>query len=338
MGWIIASIVLAVCLLLSLLFLWLTHPRSRRAEMVRFAERCRYFAHRGLHDDEKPENSLPAFAAAVEAGYGIELDVQLSSDGVPVVCHDDRLTRMCGVEGRVCDRTAAELCELPLAGREGVCIPTFADVLAAVGGRSPLIVEIKYAAGWQVTLEAAMALLDAYDGPYCIESFHPMVLSWLRRHRQRVLRGQLNMRLRGVLPRRTAFQVCGEWFLTNCVARPDFVAYNHRDKGHLPFKLQTRLFPAATYIAWTVRSEEEEREAGPIFDAIIFENYRPPVAGGNETEEAPKDSASESETPAESNGDASPDAPAAADERAADRPADIEAAPADADKAGGEPA
>ena len=145
----------------------------------------------------------------MEAGYGIELDVQLSSDGVPVVFHDDRLTRMCGVEGRVCDRTAAELCELPLAGREGVCVPTFADVLAAVGGRSPLIVEIKYAAGWQVTLEAAMALLDAYDGPYCIESFHPMVLSWLRRHRQRVLRGQLNMRLRGVLPRRTAFQVCG---------------------------------------------------------------------------------------------------------------------------------
>lgn len=290
-AWIVLTVIGAVCLLFALLFLWLTHPRSPRAETARFIETCRLVAHRGLHDDEKPENSLPAFAAAVEAGYGIELDVQLSSDGVPVVFHDDRLKRMCGVEGRVCDYTAAELGGMALAGHEGVCIPTFADVLATVGGRSSLVVEIKYAAGWQETVEAAMALLDVYDGPYCVESFHPKVLSWLRRHRQGVIRGQLNMRLRGALKRRTAFQVCGEWFLTNCIARPDFIAYHHRDKEYLPFKLQTHLFPGATYIAWTVRSEEDEKAAGGIFDAIIFEKYRPPLAGGHAAEEDAEEAA-----------------------------------------------
>ena len=102
------------------------------------------YAHRGLHDNAEkvPENSLIAFRKAVEGGFGIELDVQMSRDGVPVVFHDFTLKRMCGVEGRVCDYSYDELRRFSLIG-SGERIPKFAEVLKLVNGRAPLIVELK---------------------------------------------------------------------------------------------------------------------------------------------------------------------------------------------------
>ena len=269
-------IFLLVLLGILLLCLFAIHPRIPRDGMREMIVGHRYFAHRGLHGGDIPENSLPAFARAAEAGYGIELDVQITSDGVPVVFHDDTLTRMCGREGGVYDLTLAELQALSLGGHEGICPPTFAEVLQTVAGRVPLIVEIKASLPeWKQTLEAAVALLDDYDGPYCIESFNPLVLRWLKRRRPSVLRGQLCARYHAWKVKRTFPQVLAEWFLTNILSRPDFVAYDFEHIHTAPFRILSHLFPECVYAAWTPRSPEDEAAAGKVFDIMIFENYLP---------------------------------------------------------------
>lgn len=269
-------IVLIVLCALVLLWLFATRPRLSRNGMRELIRDHRYFAHRGLHDETIPENSLEAFARAADAGYGIELDVQITADGVPVIFHDDWLDRMCGCKGGIRDFTLAELQALPLGGRDDVHIPTFEDVLKTVGGRVPLIVEIK--AGlpeWPETLKAAVALLDVYDGPYCIESFNPLVLRWLRHHRPAVLRGQLCARYRAWKIKRSFAQVLAEWFLTNFLARPDFIAYDFHHVHTLPFRLVSHVFPECVYAAWTPASPEDEEAAGRVFDVMIFEHYLP---------------------------------------------------------------
>lgn len=132
------------------------------------------YAHRGLHDNssDAPENSLRAFKRAVEAGYGIELDIQLSKDKKPVVFHDFTLERICGRPGKVCDYTYEELRRFKLCDSdEG--IPSFADVLKLVDGRVPLIVELKIEHTDLSLCPIADKLLRQYSGRYCIESFHP---------------------------------------------------------------------------------------------------------------------------------------------------------------------
>ena len=131
-------------------------------------------AHRGLWaKDGAPENSLAAFQAACEAGYGIELDVQLSSDGEAMVFHDDDLARMTGVEGKLRDRTAADLSELRLAGADEA-IPTLRETLALVGRRAMIHVELKTPYGEVGPLEQRVhELLIDHAGPTCVIGFNP---------------------------------------------------------------------------------------------------------------------------------------------------------------------
>ena len=104
----------------------------------------KYFAHRGLHDNasDAPENSMAAFRKAVDAGYGIELDVQLTADLVPVIFHDPDLKRVCGVNRQVRDCTFAQLQEYTLFG-SSERIPALEDFIRMVDGRAPLIVAYK---------------------------------------------------------------------------------------------------------------------------------------------------------------------------------------------------
>ena len=135
------TLLLIICILL-LLYLFLLHPRMRRPDADIF--RGCFFAHRGLHDGNVsvPENSLAAFSRAVENGYGIEMDVQLSADGIPVVFHDATLSRMCSIDRRVDSMTFDELRRLSLAD-SSEHIPSFEEALQLIAGRVPLLVEIK---------------------------------------------------------------------------------------------------------------------------------------------------------------------------------------------------
>lgn len=149
-------------------------------------------AHRGLHSRDKsvPENSLEAFRLAAEAGYGIELDVQLSKDGQVVVFHDDTLDRVCGVCARVDELTLAELKALRLCGTEQT-IPLFTEVLDVIRGRGPIICELKDGKRNRELCEKTYDIISAYRGEICVESFNPMIVAWFRFHAKDLLRGQL---------------------------------------------------------------------------------------------------------------------------------------------------
>lgn len=262
--------ILAALLLLALLYLFSVAPARRRASAAPLM--AHPYAHRGLHDARLPENSLGAFAAAAEAGYGIELDVRLSRDGVAMVFHDDTLARVCGAAGRVEDYTAKDLQKMPLCGQAEHTIPTFADVLRTVGGRVPLLVEVKGYIHIAAVCEKTAALLDSYGGAYMVESFSPFVLRWFRRHRPAVVRGQLSSRL-FVKGKRNAGNWLVESLCCNFLTKPDFIAFCYADRRLLSFRLATRLFGAYS-LAWTVKSAQAAKECTD-FDNIIFEGYLP---------------------------------------------------------------
>lgn len=260
-------------LLLLFLCLLLLAVRPNRARQATAYYASFNYAHRGLHNDRVPENSLRAFEAACRAGYAIELDVQLSRDGVPMVFHDATLQRVCGLPGRLCDFTAEELGHMPLCGMRDT-IPTLAAVLEAVRGRTPLLIEIKGERDVVPVCEATCALLDHYRGPYCMESFSPYAVHWFRQHRPLVVRGQLSDRLWRYKGKRTLPALAVQLLCTNFLTRPDFVAFNLEHRRSLPLFFFARLWRAHTF-AWTVRTPEEQDLCLGYFDSIIFETIHP---------------------------------------------------------------
>lgn len=264
----------------SAVYLYAIMPRiglGKKPEKKNF--RTNYYAHRGLHRNgtSHPENSLPAIRRAVEAGYGIEFDIQVTKDGVPVVFHDFTLRRMCGQKGRVADYTLEELSRFRLLDC-GEKIPTFKEALKVVDGKVPLIIEMKVEYMDLRVCRAANQLLRDYPGEYCIESFNPLVLLWYRKNRPDVMRGQLSDGFIHQKEFRTPSKLAPGFFLqflvTNFVTRPDFVAYNHQYQGNLSRRLWRALFRGKS-AAWTVRSEEDLKKVLPHFDAYIFDSFIP---------------------------------------------------------------
>ena len=266
-----ALIVVAVLVLLY--FLAIMPRLSHRKERKDFLGV--HYAHRGLHDNagEAPENSMAAFRKAVKKGYGIELDVQLTKDRVPVVFHDFTLDRICGKEGKICDYTWEELKELRLC-QSGEGIPRLEDVLKLVDGRVPLIVELKVEWMDISVCAVANALLKDYKGLYCIESFNPLVLLWYRRFNNNVVRGQLadgflkSGEFKGVL------YFILQNLLLNGMTKPDFIAYNHLYAGNLSRRI-CRKFYRCMATAWTVKNQEDLIKAQKAFDIIIFDSFIP---------------------------------------------------------------
>lgn len=267
-------IVFFVLVILAALYLFAIMPRvTARPDASMLLGR--WYAHRGLHDNKTnaPENSMAAFEKAAAAGYGIELDVQLTRDRVPVVFHDESLARVCGVEGNVRDYDYAKLMQFPLAS-SNQHIPRFEDVLAQVAGRVPLIVEIKIHEDVHEVCSRADALLRAYQGPYCIESFDPRAVQWYRKNRPQIIRGQLSCRYAKPGKAETPTQAALHYLLLNFLGRPDFIAYDHHNRGNLSRVLCRRLFGALS-VAWTVKSQQELDACRKDFDLFIFEGFTP---------------------------------------------------------------
>lgn len=268
-------LILLICLfLLVILYLLAIMPRmTGRPDAEPFLRWL--YAHRGLHDNktDAPENSMRAFQKAVEAGFGIEMDVQLSSDGVPVVFHDFTLQRICGVEGKVCERTFEELQELRLCGTDQK-IPRFEDVLRLVDGKVPLIVELKIEATDLSVCPTADKLLSEYKGMYCIESFNPLGVLWYRRNRREVMRGQLASAFLKEGENTGALYFLLQNLLFNWLTKPDFIAFNHRYPEMLSRRLCRGLY-RNTAAAWTIKSKEELEAARKHFDIYIFDSFLP---------------------------------------------------------------
>ncbi len=260
---------LLLSLLLFLLYLLvLVRPASRLPEDPTLLTD---YAHRGLHGNGVPENSMAAFRLAVEAGYGIELDVHLSRDGEVVVFHDDTLLRMTGREGRISDYTLAELRPLRLSGTEEG-IPTFAEVLTLVNGRVPLLVELKGESFDRSLCPRVAALLQGYTGRYAIESFNPLLLSEMRKLLPHAYRGLLYTNVVREKKRASVLNLLLTAMALNVVAKPHFISYNEQDRASFPVGLTTRLYRAVRFV-WTVRTKEaldtaHENRESPIFEKI----------------------------------------------------------------------
>lgn len=266
--------VLFFFLILVLLYLAAIMPRMG-GRPDHSALMSRYYAHRGLHDNasDAPENSMAAFRKAIESGYGMEMDVQLTKDRIPVVFHDEGLQRVCGVDGNVRDYTYSQLQQFPLFGTEEL-IPLFSDFLALVNGQVPLIIEIKIHEDVDAVCSAIDALLREYRGVYCVESFHPMAMKWYKEHRPEVLRGQLSTNHSKPGRPEKLPQKAVHHLLTNFLCRPDFIAYDHRHKNNLSRQLCRRLFHALS-VTWTVKSQAQLDACRKDFDLFIFEGFLP---------------------------------------------------------------
>ncbi|MFO1102789.1 MAG: glycerophosphodiester phosphodiesterase family protein [Methylocystis sp.] len=245
---------------------------------------ARPIAHRGLHDAAEGviENSISAARAAIASGFGVECDVQLTADGELVVFHDETLDRLTDGAGAVATRKAEELKRLRLRGSNDA-IPAFPDFLAAIGGRTPIVVEIKSAFDGDTTaaLRAAQALAR-YDGPVAIESFDPDLIAFLRAraaalgiaHRPLGIVGEAQYS-EADWPQLSAAQRAElTHFLHYKRTLPDFLSWNVRDLPHaIPLLLRDALGIPIT--AWTVRSLEIAAPARDWTDQIVFEGFAP---------------------------------------------------------------
>lgn len=263
----------AAAVLLFCFYIFALKGRTGHADWKRFESAP--FAHRGLHGSGVPENSLAAFRAAKLKGYGAEFDVHILADGTLAVFHDSELKRMTGAEVKLEKLKADELGLYRLGGTNQK-IPTFDEVLAVFDGGEPLVIELKTAGNNVAALcRAVCDRLDSYDGVYCIESFDPRCLIWLKKHRPDIVRGQLAenyFKTASRLPVILKF-LCGNLF-TNLLTRPDFVAYRFSDRRDLSFKLCRRLWRVKG-VTWTLKTPEQHKAA--LEDGLlpIFEGYEP---------------------------------------------------------------
>ena len=234
------------------------------------------FAHRGLHGKGIPENTAAAFVLAARKGYGIELDVRESGDGVLMVLHDATLERMCGVNKSLSDLTAGEIQRYSIRDSEEK-IPTLREVVNAVLPYCPpLIVEMKSEPGSLKTLpEKLFREMSEYPGFWCVESFDPRLLRWYRKNAKHVVRGQLAYDFRRAgEEHHEIFYSLGAHLLMNCMSRPNFVAYRHDTDGNISFRIMSKLFHP-TLIAWTVHCDQDFQRLKNRYDFQIFEGFEP---------------------------------------------------------------
>ncbi|EHR61489.1 glycerophosphodiester phosphodiesterase family protein [Saccharomonospora cyanea] len=231
-------------------------------------------AHRGLHDDRRPENSMPAFEAALRSGYGVELDIHPSADNRLVVMHDDDLARMTGTNAKVAALDATEVSRLTLLGTDAT-VPLLDDVLDLVDGRVPVLVEIKPGTRAHQIGPAVAKLLRTYRGPVAVQSFDPRIVDWFRRERPSVLRGQLAGALTDhSLPR--AQKALLRSMAANVVTRPDFLAFDVDSMPSAWVSVWRRTL-RVPLLLWTVRTTRQHHRAFRYGANVIFENMRPPI-------------------------------------------------------------
>ena len=233
------------------------------------------YAHRGLHGNGVPENSLWAFQLARDKGYGIELDIHLMRDGVPAVIHDASLERTAGVDMRIDELTADDLSEYRLEGTEER-IPLFSQVLELYRGYGPLIVELKPDRGNHAQLcQAVCDLLEGHNGLYCIESFDPRCIAWLKKNRPNLVRGQLSENfIKTKAPMPFILRLVMTWNMTTFLTKPDFIAYRYGHRKSPSIWVMRKLWKMQG-VSWTLRSMEEYETACKEGWIPIFEYFEP---------------------------------------------------------------
>lgn len=226
-------------------------------------------AHRGLHNEKYPENSIAAFMNAIEKGFAIELDVRELDDGTVVVFHDEGLSRMTSADGYVSNLTYDDIKDLRLL-KSGQKIPLFSEMLAAVDGKTPLLIEVKNTNKVGSLEQSLIKLLEGYKGEFAVQSFNPYTLEYFKKNAPHMLRGQLSSFYRNSKNISRIKRYALKRLLFNKFGRPDFIAY---DFECLPNRWVTAC--NLPVLAWTVRSHADHGQVRDFCDNIIFENFIP---------------------------------------------------------------
>lgn len=251
------------------------YPNTSRKDSLKPYEKV-MIAHRGLfNNDDIPENSLPAFIKAVENNLGIELDVQLTADNKLVVFHDESLKRMTGVDKILNKCTYEELKKLKLLNTNHI-IPLLSDVLKVLKKDTPLVVEIKTEGRYIENTKLTIELLKSYDGLYNIESFNPLIVKYLKENEPHIIRGQLAYNSLIDNDSKVSYfkRFITANMLLNFLTKPDYIAYDHKSKENISFKICSKIYKAKC-VAWTIKSNEEYLKAKPYYDCFIFDTYTP---------------------------------------------------------------
>jgi glycerophosphoryl diester phosphodiesterase len=235
---------------------------------------ARPIAHRGLHDLERPENSLSALRAALNGGYAVEADVRLSRDGAIFVFHDDDLARLTGAGGQFRQRDAADIKSLRLKGGEPIA--TLAEFLEEAGGAAPLILELKSDFDGDLSLARAIrAMLTDRSGKVALKSFDPALIAALRAEEAPWPLGivaqadyededfaHLTPQAKDGLAR----------FVHARETRPDFLSWRCADLPNPVCEL-ARACARMPVMSWTVRSAAQAIEVLRHADQIVFEGF-----------------------------------------------------------------
>lgn len=240
-----------------------------------------FIAHKGLHDQESPENSLSAFKKAMDNNYIIECDVQLIADGTVVVYSGEQLAKMTGRDGYVKNLIKAQLEDYKLLDTEET-IPTLEDVLKLIDGKVGILIDLKDNDGRIGQLEKAVCkLIRNYKGDVAIQAFNPFSLEWFAKYLPNVLRGQITCEFN-----KKEFKNLS-WFKRRCLrkmkfnkhAKPNFISYRASELNK-----DLRKVTSLPVIGWTVKSQEEYRKCFKFVDNIIFEGFEPRVLPCNKEE------------------------------------------------------
>ena len=272
------AVIIILIVLIVLFLLWILALRCRKGHPAWETLRKFRYAHRGLHNSAEgiPENSMAAFRLAAEQGYGIELDIHLTRDGRLAVIHDNSLLRTAGVDVKAKDLTAEELDRYRLEGTEEK-IPFLEEVLPLFEGKAPIIVELKVEGNAAPLAKAACDLLDQCKVDYCIESFHPQAILWLKKHRPEICRGQLSqnfLRSDEGTGLGKAADFAMTHLLTSFLTVPDFIAYNHQHRSCFSLQL-AKAFWGVQEVSWTIRTPDAMDECEAHGSLSIFEHFKP---------------------------------------------------------------
>ncbi len=233
------------------------------------------YAHRGLHGNGVPENSMLAFRKALEHGYGIELDIHLMKDGNLAVIHDTSLLRTTGADVNITDLTTEELANYPLEGTDEI-IPTFEQVLELYAGKAPLIIELKADGNHKALVDAAVKAMEGYEGAWCMESFDPRCIFYLKKDHPAVIRGQLTENFfdsKSTL--HPALKFVMKHNLTNFLTVPDFISYKFSHRKDTVSNFLCRKVWDIQGVTWTLKNQQEHDAAIAEGWLPIFEDYTP---------------------------------------------------------------
>lgn len=228
-------------------------------------------AHRGLHNDKCPENSVAAFKNAVKNKVPVEMDVVCLKDGTPVVFHDEKLARMTGKDGFISHCSYKDIEKLSLAGTKET-IPTLAEALEALDGKVPAIIEIKNWNKVGVVEKAIWKVLQNYSGDYAIVSFNPYTLEWFKNNAPKVKRGQLSCFFKDREVSGARKFSLKRMLFNKKISEPNFIMYAAAD---MPNKYLKKYYGKLPIVACPIMNPAQESSLRGFCDNFVFDGYTP---------------------------------------------------------------